>query len=101
MSKKENMTLGQVMGKRGAAAASRGIDLHDLPDLLGEQMPKLEFHALGRVRLMRALATRFGKNFRSNPAIQHIIARFDEEVRTEAHHHMIKKKLGRPHGIRK
>ncbi len=83
------------MGKKGAHASERGIELHDLPDLLGEGTPKIEYHALGRVRLMRALATRFGRNFRSIPAIQHIIAKFDRETKIEAHHHMLRKKYGR------
>lgn len=95
MSKKANLTLGEVLGKKGEAAHSRGLDLKDLPDLLGEGMPKLEFHALGRVRLMRALRTRFGENFKNVPGLQHLIAKFDHEAKIEMQHHMIKRKLGR------
>jgi len=95
MGKKANATLGEVMGRKGAHAQERGVSLHDLPDLLGEGMPKLEFHALGRVRLMRALRQRFGENFKSVPGIQHVIAQFDHEARQEAHHHMLRRRLGR------
>ena len=95
MSKKANATLGEVMGRKGAAAASRGIELKDLPDLLGEQMPKLEFHAVGRLRLMRALRERFGQNFRSNPHITDLLRKFDSEAAIEAHHHLIRQKFGR------
>lgn len=95
MSKKANMTLGEVLGSKGEAAHSRGIELSDLPSLLGEGMPKLEFHALGRVRLMRALETRFGRGFRAVPGVQQIIAKFDHEAKIEAQHHLIRRKLGR------
>lgn len=95
MGKKANATLGEVMGRKGAHAHEHGLSLHDLPDLLGEGMPKLEFHALGRVRLMRALRARFGENFKNVPGLQGLIQKFDQETRLEAHHHMIKKKLGR------
>ena len=95
MSKKANLTLGEVLGKKGEQAHSRGLELHDLPDLLGEGMPKLEYHALGRVRLMRALRERFGENFRSKPGVQQLIAKFDNEAKIEMQHHLIRRKLGR------
>lgn len=95
MSKGRNATLGEVLGKKGAEASSRGIELKDLPDLLGEGMPKLEFHALGRVRLHRALEQRFGQNYRSIPGVQEIMRKFDHEVKIEAHHHMLRRKFGR------
>ena len=95
MSKKANLTLGEVMGKKGEAAHARGIELKDLPDLLGEGMPHLQFHAVGRLHLMRALRQRFGQNFRNIPGIQGVIAKFDQEAVTEAQHHLIRQKLGR------
>lgn len=95
MSKKANLTLGEVMGRKGENAHTRGLDLSDLPDLLGEGMPHLEYHALGRVRLMRALRQRFGENFKNIPGIQSVIQKFDHEAKIEAQHHFIKKKLGR------
>ncbi len=95
MSKKANATLGELMGKSGAGAASRGLELHDLPALLGEGMPHLEYHALGRVRLMRALRQRFGEDYRSVPGIAGVISKFDAEARTEMQHHLIKRRLGR------
>ncbi len=95
MSKKANSTLGEILGKKGEAAHSRGLELMDLPDLLGEGMPHLEYHALGRVRLMRALRQRFGEDFRSVPGIQSVIKKFDAEAATEMHHHMLKRKFGR------
>jgi hypothetical protein len=95
VSKKANLTLGEVMGKKGENAHSRGIDLKDLPDLLGEGMPHLEFHALGRVRLMRALRQRFGDNYRNVPGIQSVIKKFDDETKIEMQHHLLRKKFGR------
>lgn len=95
MGKKANATLGEVLGSKGAEAHSRGLELDDLPKLLGEGMPKLEFHALGRLRLMRALRARFGDNYRSVPGIQDVIQKFDHESKIEAHHHLLRRKLGR------
>ncbi len=95
MSKKANATLGEVMGRKGASAHERGLELKDLPDLLGEGMPRLEFHALGRLRLMKALRARFGENYRNVPGIQSVIKKFDDEVKIEAQHHLIRMKLGR------
>ena len=95
MSKKANATLGEIMGKKGEQAHGRGIELHDLHDLLGEGMPKLEYHALGRVRLMRALRQRFGEGFRNVPGIQDVIGKFDREAKIEMQHHLIRRKLGR------
>lgn len=95
MSKKANATLGEILGKKGEQAHSRGLDLKDLPDLLGEGMPKLEFHALGRVRLMRALKQRFGDNFKNVPGIQSVIQKFDHEAKIEMQHHLIRQKYGR------
>ncbi len=95
MSKKANLTLGEVMGRKGEHAQEHGLELTDLKELLGEGMPKLEFHALGRVRLMRALRQRFGDNYQSVPGIQGVIKKFDHEARIEMQHHLLRKKLGR------
>jgi hypothetical protein len=89
------MTLGEVLGKKGEQAHGRGLELHDLPALLGEGMPKLEYHALGRVRLMRALRTRFGENYKNVPGIAAVIQKFDHEAKIELEHHKIKMRLGR------
>lgn len=91
---KGGATLGEVMGN-GPSAKHGGIDLHNLHELLGEDMPKLEFHALGRVRLIRALRNRFGAGYRSKPGISELLNKFDQEAHTELQHHLIKKRLGR------
>ncbi len=95
MSKKANLTLGEVLGKQGEQSHAQGLELRHLPDLLGEGMPKLEFHALGRVRLMRALRQRFGENFKNVPGIQGLIQKYDKETKIEAEHHLIRQRLGR------
>jgi hypothetical protein len=79
------------MGKRGADFARDGVELKDLPALLGEGMPKLEFHALGRVRLMGALRQRFGDGFRNIPGIAEVIKKFDHEAKVELEHHKLRK----------
>lgn len=95
MAKGSKTTLNEIMGKRGEHFHSHGVEFDELPDLLGEGMPKLEFHALGRVRLQAALRQRFGDNWRNLPGIQKLMKRFDDEAETARQHHEIKKRLGR------
>lgn len=83
------------MGKKGEKAHESGLDFEDLPELLGEKMPKLEFHTLGRVRLVQALSDRFGANFRNVPGIQGLLSKFDHEAKITLEHHILRKKLGR------
>lgn len=95
MSKKGNSSLNEIMGKKGDKAHENGLDFEDLPQLLGERMPKLEFHTLGRVRLIQALNDRFGPNFRNVPGIHGLLKKFDKEQAITLAHHQIKKRLGR------
>lgn len=95
MAKGSKSTLNELMGQRGEDFHKTGVSLSDLPDLLGEGMPKLEFHALGRVRLHAALRNRFGDNYRSMPGISQLVQEFDREAKTELQHHLFKKKFGR------
>ena len=95
MAKGRTTTLNELMGKRGGDFSKTGVELDDLPDLLGEAMPKLEYHALGRVRLMRALRQRFGDSFRNVPGISEVIKKFDEQAQEELRHHELKKKFAR------
>lgn len=95
MARGSKSSLNELMGERGEEFHKNGIELSDLPDLLGEGMPKLEFHPLGRLRLMSALRQRFGDNYRNVPGIQQLVSKFDEQADTELKHHMIKKKWGK------
>lgn len=69
-------TLGEVMGKK-----TRPQGLQDLPEMLGEKMPKLEFSELGRMRLLRALHSRYGDGYRNLPGVSNIIKEFDHELK--------------------
>lgn len=95
MGKDGKTTLAEVMGKRGADFSQKGLELEDLPKLLGEKMPAMEFHTLGRVRLIRALRNRFGNNYRSIPGIHQVLNKFDQQMKIELAHHEIRKRLGR------
>lgn len=95
MSRSGKGSLQEIMGKRGEDFGKNGIGLHDLPHLLGDNMPKLEFHPLGRLRLMAALKQRFGENYRNVPGIHKLIEKFDEQAKIELEHHMLKKKWGK------
>lgn len=69
-------TLGELMGKDAQLQK-----LEDLPEVLGEKMPEIEFNQVGRLRLMRALRNRFGEGFRNIPGIKRVLEQFDDEVR--------------------
>lgn len=60
------------------------VGLKDLPNLLGEKMPQMEFSQVGRIRLVRALKNRFGDGFRNIPGIKDILSQFDKETKTNA-----------------
>lgn len=92
---KRGGTLAELMGEHGERIQQSGFELHDLPKVLGENMPKLEYHALGRIRLVSALRRRFGANYRSYPGVKEVLSKFDREAKIEFEHHMIRKKLGR------
>lgn len=88
-------TLNELMGSKTPGAKEKGLTLEDLPKLLGEGMPKLEFHALGRVRLINALTNRFGTNYRSVPGISEVLGQFDKAADQEKQFHELKKKWGK------
>jgi len=76
------MTLNELMGSKGGAKAkAKKLSLGDLGDLLGEKMPKLEYNAVGRMRLTNALRNRFGDGYKSLPGIEEIMKEFDDEAR--------------------
>lgn len=66
------------------AAASSGLSLKQLPDVLGDAMPDLPRNAVGRFRLVSALRQRFGDNFRALPGVSNIVREFDDEVALNA-----------------
>jgi hypothetical protein len=74
-------TLNEIMGKSGDK--QRKLGMADLPELLGEGMPKIRFSPVGRVRLMRSLTQRFGPGFRSIPGVTDIIKDFDDGAKFE------------------
>lgn len=85
--------MNELMGKHGDRIEQHGLEFDDLKHLLGEKMPKLEFHALGRVRLTQALRGRFGEGYRNVPGIQGILQKFDQEAKTELEHYKLRKKF--------
>lgn len=68
-------TLNEIMGKKSSLDK-----LENLPEILGEKMPEMEFNAVGRMRLLRAFRNRFGQGFRNLPNVSKILKDFDEEV---------------------
>lgn len=72
--------LNELMGSAGSTAKTRKLSLDDLGDILGEKMPKLEFHPVGRLRLTSALRNRFGDGYKNIPGIEDILKQFDDEA---------------------
>lgn len=79
----KKVSLSELMGSAGKKAEQRKLSLDDLPELLGERMPKLEFNPLGRLRLNQALRGRFGDGYANLPGISDIIKEFDAEAKFE------------------
>ena len=78
---KSGTSLSEVMGPNANKLASGGAGLKDLPEILGEGMPKLDMSNVGRIRLIRALKQRFGSNFRSLPGLKEIVKEFDDHAK--------------------
>jgi hypothetical protein len=74
-------SLKELMGSAGSSAKQRELSLSDLGDLLGEKLPELEFHPVGRLRLITALRNRFGDNYRNIPGVKNIMSQFDDEAK--------------------
>lgn len=73
-------TLAEIMGRSGAKKSEgRKLTLEDLGDLVGENLPEINFDAVGKHRLVTALRNRFGDGYRSIPAAKDIIADFEEK----------------------
>lgn len=72
------VSLAELMGADGAKG--EGLQLSQLPKILGDAMPELPRNPLGRHRLIRSLQQRFGKNFRSLPGIKDLVKEFDKEI---------------------
>lgn len=76
---KKHVSLGELMGKD--VGGGQIPTMKDLPKLLGEKMPHITFDRIGRMRLVNALAQRFGPSYRNLPHINNILKEFDNEVK--------------------
>ena len=76
-------TLGELMGKHGGNAQSGGLSMENIHDLLGHEMPSIDYTPLGRIRLSRALQRRFGSNYKNIPGISQIINDFENKYKLE------------------
>lgn len=74
------VSLSEILGKKSAASsAKKKLTLEDLPDLIGEGLPEINFDAVGKHRLVTALRNRFGDGYRNITAAKDIIADFEEK----------------------
>jgi len=77
MARGGRISLGEIMGGKGGKSQ---MCCEDLPDLLGEQMPKLDYTPVGRIRLVRALRNRFGAHYRNLPGVEDVLKDFDQRA---------------------
>ena len=67
------VSMNEVMGK----GATQKITLANLPEILGEKMPRLPLNRVGKVRLIQALKNRYGTGYRNLPGISDVLKEFD------------------------
>jgi hypothetical protein len=77
VSKNGGITLNEVLGNK--VDMSGPLGLKDLPKLLGPTAPQVDINPIGRIRLIRALARRFGANYKSVPGVKDIMNDFDKQ----------------------
>ena len=72
--------LGEILGRKGAEkSGQKKLGLEDLPDLIGEALPEINFDAVGKHRLVTALRNRFGEGYRNISVVKDILADFEEK----------------------
>ena len=71
--------MNEMMGSSGKELKGK-LTLDNLHEVMNERMPKLEYHPVGRLRLMTALRNRFGDNFRALPGMDEILSEFDKRA---------------------
>jgi len=69
--------MSEVMGKTGA---TQKITLANLPEILGEKMPRLPLNRVGKVRLIQALKNRYGGSYRNLPGVSELLHEFETET---------------------
>ena len=77
MSRPPKATMNELMGSAGS---KKDFTLSDLPELLGDRTPEMEFSPRGRLRLVTALRNRFGESYRNLRGIGGLIKEFDKEA---------------------
>ena len=94
MTRVKKVSLAERMGKKAMTLNSLSLD--DLPELLGDGMPHLQFTQAGRLRLLDALRQRFGDGFMNLPHVQGLVHQFD--AKSQDHVTMAKLRNIRPRG---
>lgn len=77
----KKVSLNELMGGSGSTAKNKKLGLDDIYELLGEKTPKIEFHPVGRLRLVSALRNRFGDGYANLPGVSDILKEFDSEAK--------------------
>ena len=72
------------MAERMGVMGGQRLSLQDLPKVLGDGMPHLEFTQAGKLRLLSALRQRFGDGFMGLPHVKGVVDEFD----SNAQHHV-------------
>lgn len=78
---KGRASLSELIGSSGGKSGK--LTLEQLPEILGDAMPKLPPDAVGKHRLVTALRNRFGHDFRNLPGVSDLLSEFDAKIHFE------------------
>lgn len=77
-----DLTLKDMMRQDKAATESApALDLGPIKKVLGDDHPPIDETQVGRIRLVRALAQKYGMGYRSNPDVKGALDHYDKEVK--------------------
>lgn len=79
---KGRASLSELIGSSGGESGK--LTLKQLPEILGDAMPKLPRDRVGKLRLTTALRNRFGHDYRNLPGVEDLLKEFDEEIHFES-----------------
>jgi len=71
--------LGEILGGKAEGMPDKPT-MENLPDLLGELAPEIEYSTAGKMRLLNLLKRRFGDNFQSMAPVKSMLEDFEKEL---------------------
>ena len=72
--------LGEILGGK-AEQMPDNPTMDNLPDMLGELAPDIEYTTAGKMKLLNLLKRRFGDNFQSIGPVKSMLKDFEDEMK--------------------